>query len=136
MDRFHLYAALALAGVFAACKDSSTAPTAGRSAGQTPSFAAALDTGGGGGGGPGQAHFISNGTSGSVSWFSSSGPAPSDSGGGGGFTFGQVNVSQGGAVNNPQTFLVYFVEQCDAFFFCTFVEGSGLIPNDDLSGGG
>jgi hypothetical protein len=134
-----LCAALALAELLAACKDSSTAPaTAARAAGQTASFATAFDTGGGGGG-PGQSHFVANGNSGFVNWFTSGSAATvSDTGGGGGggFTFGQLSVSQGGSVNNPQTFLFYFIGQCDAFFFCIFKEGSGLIPNNDLSGGG
>lgn len=129
-------AVVTLAGLFAACKDSSTAPAARHAAGPTPSLAAALDTGGGGGGGTGQSHFVANGNSGFVSWFSSGGGTPGDTGIGGGFTFGQLQVSRGGPVNNPQTFLFYFIEQCDAFFFCTLAEGSGLIPNNDLSGGG
>ena len=130
-------AAMALAAVFAACKDSSTAPAAARGAGRTASFAAAFDTTGGGGGGTGQSHFVANGNSGFVNWFSSGSGTPGDTtGGGGGFTFGELNVSRGGQVNSPQTFLFYFIEQCDPSFFCTFTEGSGLIPNTDLSGGG
>src|SRR6266487_4481803 len=65
-----------------------------------------------------------------VSWSSG------DTLGGGGFSFGNLNVSRGGPTNHPQTFLFYFVEQCDVFFNCTFFGGSGLIPNTDLSGGG
>ncbi len=128
-----LSAALALLGPFAGCKDSSSAPAASRAAGQTPTFATAADSGGG----PGQSHFIANGTSGSVNWTVFAGaPAPGDTGGGGGFTFGQLNVSRGGTVNQPQTFLFYVVQQCDAFFSCSFMEGSGLIPNSDLSDAG
>lgn len=129
--QFHIpagCAALALVQLLAACKDSSPTPMA-RAAGPRPSLATVSDTGGGGGGPGNQAHFVANGTSGFVEWFSSDG-------GGGGFAFGELSVSLGGPVNNPQTFLSYFIEQCDAAFFCTFLEGSGLIPNNDLSGGG
>lgn len=132
-----LCAALALGLLFTACKDSSTAP-ATRGAGQTASFATAFDTGGGGGG-RGQSHFVANGNSGFVNWSDSgSAASPSDTGGGGGggFTFGQLSVSRGGSVNTRQTFLFYFIEQCNPFFFCTILEGSGPIPNADLSGGG
>jgi len=133
-----LCAALALGHLLTACKDSSTT-SAAQAAGPRPSFATASDTGGGGGGPGNQSHFISNGTSGFVSWFTSNGPgAPSDTGGGGGggFTSGQLSVNQGGAVNNPQVFLFYFIEQCVAFFFCSFLQGSGTIPSSNLSGGG
>src|SRR3989449_1260297 len=131
-------AALALGYSFAGCKDSTATPAAS-AAGPRPSFATASDTGGGGGGPGNQSHFISNGISGFVSWFTSTGPGtPSDTGGGGGggFTFGQLRVNQGGAGNNPQVFLFYFIEQCDPFFFCSFLEGSGTIPRRNLSGGG
>ena len=133
-------AALALAYPLTACKDSTTTPAA-QAAGPRPSLATASDTGGGGGGPGNQSHFVSNGTSGFVSWFvSNSAVVTSDTGGGGsgsgGFTTGQLSVGQGGSVTNPQTFLFYFIEQCDAFFSCTFMEGSGLIPSSDLSGGG
>ncbi len=127
-----LCATLALA----ACKDSSTAPAAAaRAAGQTASFATAFDSGGGG---PGQSHFVANGDFGAVNWFGFGSAIASDTGGGGGggFTFGSLNVSRGGATNNPQSFLSYFVEQCDVFFNCNFFGGFGLIPNHDLSGGG
>lgn len=121
-------AALALGPILAACnKDAATAPAKTL---HGPSMAVVSDTGGGGGG-TGQSHFVANGNSGFVNWFSSG-----DTLGGGGFTFGEVNVSRGGSVNNPQTFLSYFIEQCDPFFGCTLIEGSGLIPNNDLSGGG
>ena len=76
-----------------------------------------------------QFHFVSNGGSGSVSWFA---PDPA-----GGFTFGSLSVSRGGPTNAPQTSLSYFVVQCDPFGSCTDVrDGFGLIPNNDLSGGG
>lgn len=121
-------AALALGPILAACnKDAATAPAKTL---HGPSMAVVSDTGGGGGG-TGQSHFVANGNSGFANWFSSG-----DTLGGGGFTFGEVNVSRGGSVNNPQTFLSYFIEQCDPFFGCTLIEGSGLIPNNDLSGGG
>ncbi len=130
-----LCAALALAQILAACnKDAATAP--GRTL-QGPSMAAAADTGGGGGG-PGQSHFVANGDFGGVNWFSFTAGAPADSGGGGGggFTFGSLSVNRGGSVSNPQAFLLYFVEQCDGFFFCTFLDGFGTIPARDVSGGG
>jgi hypothetical protein len=76
-----------------------------------------------------QFHFVSNGDFGSLNWFESD-PA-------GGFTFGSLSVSRGGPTNAPQTFLSYFVFQCDPFGSCTDVrDGFGLIPNNDLSGGG
>src|SRR2546426_2600344 len=124
-----LCAALALAHLLTACKDSSTTPTA-LAAGPRPSLATVSDTGGGGGGAGNQSHFVANGNSGSVNWFVSGGA------GGGGFIFGSLGVSRGGSTNSPQTFLSYFVEQCDPFVGCTFFGGSGLIPNGDLSGGG
>ena len=76
-----------------------------------------------------QFHFVSNGGSGSVSWFT---PDPA-----GGFTYGSLSASRGGPTNAPQTSLSYFVFQCDPFGFCTDLrDGFGLIPNNDLSGGG
>ena len=127
-------AALALGYSFAGCKDSTATPAASAN-GPRPSFATASDTGGGGGGPGNQSHFVANGNSGSVNWFVSG--SPSDSGGGGGgFVFGSLGVSRGGSTNSPQTFLSYFIEQCDPFVGCTFFGGNGLIPNGDLSGGG
>jgi len=124
------WAALALVPVFGACKDSTTTPVT-RAAAPRAGFASVADTVIGGGGGSGnQTHFIASGTSGYVSWFS----AGDSSGGGGGFSYGSLNVSRGGATNNPQTFLSYFVEQC-GLYYCAFLGGSGLIPNGDLSGG-
>jgi len=122
--------------LFTACKDSTTTAAA-RSAGPRPSLAIVGDTVGGGGGPGNQSHFVANGSAGSVSWFVSGGSrSPSDSGGGGGgFIFGSLGVSRGGPTNSPQTFLSYFIEQCDPFVGCTFLGGSGLIPNGDLSGG-
>jgi len=130
----HLSAAVALAAALAACnKDAATAP---KKTLQGPSMATVADTGGGGGG-PGQSHFVSNGDFGSVNWSSFSGGTPGDSGGGGGgFVFGSLGVNRGGSVTNPTAFLSYFIEQCDAFFFCTFTQGFGTIPARDLSGGG
>ena len=130
----HLFAALALAAALAACnKDAATAP---KKTLEGPSLATVADTGGGGGG-PGQSHFISNGDFGSVNWSAFPGGTPGDTGGGGGgFVFGSLNVNRGGSVNNPTAFLSYFIEQCDAFFFCTFSQGFGTIPARDLSGGG
>ena len=75
-----------------------------------------------------QFHFVANGDLGSVSWFD-----PSLAGG---FTFGSLSVSRGGPTTNPQTFLSYFVFECDATFSCSVTrDGFGLIPNGDLSGG-
>ncbi len=124
-----LCAVAALGQLLTACKDSPTTAAA-RAAGPRPSLATVSDTGGGGGGPGNQSHFVANGNSGSVNWFVSGGA------GGGGFTFGSLGVSRGGPTNSPQTFLSYFVEQCDPFVGCTFFGGSGLIPNGDLSGGG
>ena len=112
-----------LGGFAVSCQEAATAP---RRAGSTPRFAVVADTGGGGG--SGQFHFVSNGDGGSVNW--SSGDTLS-----GGFSFGFLNVGRGGPTNNAQTFLSYFIEQCDAFFNCSTLEGFGLIPNRDLSGG-
>src|SRR2546428_9605729 len=127
-------AALAVGYSFAGCKDSTATPAASAN-GPRPSFATASDTGGGGGGPGIQSHFVANGNSGSVNWFVSG--SPSDSGGGGGgFVFGSLGVSRGGATNNPQTFLFYFIEQCDPFVGCTFFGGNGPIPHGHLSGGG
>ncbi len=121
------WSGLALVPVFGACKDSTTTPAA-QANGPRPSLATATDTLPGGGGGPGnQTHFISNGAFGSTNWFSSD---PS-----GGFTFGELSVNRGGSVTNPQAFLFYFIEQCNAFG-CTFSEGSGQIPGGDVAGGG
>lgn len=124
MDTRKLVAFAVLLGGFAAsCQEAATAP---RRAGSTPRLAVVADTGGGGGGR--QFHFIANGDGGSVNW--SSGDTLT-----GGFSFGFLNASRGGTTNNPQTFLSYFIEQCDAFFNCSIAEGFGLIPNRDLSGG-
>src|SRR5438094_9301701 len=102
------WSGLALVAVFGACKDSTTN-------GPRPSLATATDTLPGGGGGPGnQTHFIANGASAYVNWFSN------DSGGGGGFSYGYLSVSRGGPTNSPQTFLWYFVEQC-SLYSCTFL---------------
>ena len=111
-------------GVSAGCQESATAP---HRAASGPRFATVSDTGGGGGGGK-QFHFIANGDGGSVSW--SSGDTLS-----GGFSFGFLTVGRGGTTKNVQTFLSYFIEQCDALFNCSIFEGFGLIPNRDLSGG-
>ena len=76
-----------------------------------------------------QVHFVANGDFGNASWFEFD-PA-------GGFTFGFISVNRGGPTTDPQTFLSYFVFQCDPLFSCgTIREGSGLIPNSDLGGGG
>lgn len=124
MDTRKLVALGVLLGGFAtSCQEAATAP---RRAGSTPRFAVAHDTGGGGG--SGQFHFVANGDGGSVNW--ASGDSIS-----GGFSFGFLNVSRGGTTNNIQTFLSYFIEQCDAFFNCNIAEGFGFIPNRDLSGG-
>jgi hypothetical protein len=114
-------AALACGLALIACRDTGTAP---RSAAGTPDFATAQDTGGG------AFHFVSNGVGGSANWSSGG-----DSTGSGGFTFGSLSVNRGGSVNDPQTFLFYFIERCDAVFNCSVASGSGLIPNGDLSGG-
>ncbi len=130
-----LYAPLALAITFGACRDSSTGLVGG-ARGRGPSFATASDTGGGGGPGN-QAHFVANGDFGSVNWSGGFGLSVSDTGGGGGgFTFGTLNVSRGGPTNSPETFLSYFIERCDEFFNCQFFGGNGLIPNQDFGGGG
>jgi hypothetical protein len=128
-----LCAGLALAALFAACRDAAVAPS---KTDQRPSFATVSDTGPGGG--PGQSHFISNSDFASASWFvPTSSATASDTGvGGGGFTFGFVNVSKGGSVTNPQAFLSYFIQRCTAFFSCSVLGGFGLIPPNDVSGGG
>jgi len=123
--RISWFAVLGCGFALVACRDAGTAP---HSAAGTPDFAVAADTGGGGGGK--QSHFVSNGVSAAANWSSGG-----DSTGSGGFSFGSLSVSRGGTVNNPQTFLFYFIERCDAFFNCSVAGGSGLIPNGDLSGG-
>lgn len=123
----HFSTALGFAATLAACnKGAATAP---KKMLQSPSMATVADSTGGGGGGGGsvQSHFVSNGDNGSVNWFSSDG---------GGSVFGNLNVSRGGSVTNPQAFLSYFIEQCDPFFSCTFSDGFGTIPTRDVSGGG
>ncbi len=115
-----LCATLAFAAAFVACQDSSTAPRHGTAV-RTPSFLTTSDPSGGS---ASQFHFVANGDQGFVEWFSIDG---------GGFTFGELAVNRGGSVNNPQTFLFYFAEQCDIFFNCTFADGDGFIPNGDLS---
>ncbi len=121
-----LCAASALGYLLSACKDSATTPAA-QAAGPRPSLATLSDTGGGGGGPGNQLHFVSNGTSAFVQWSTSGSP---------GLVFGSLSVGRGGSTNNPQTFLSYFIERCDPFVGCTVSGGSGLIPNNDLSGGG
>ena len=120
-------AALALVVSFSACKDATTTPAA-QTTGPQASFASVADSGLGGGGSGNQSHFVANGTSASVNWFSN------DSTGGGGFSYGNLSVTRGGPTNNPQTYLWYFVEQC-SLYSCTFLGGNGPIPNADLSGG-
>src|SRR3989454_11183205 len=76
-----------------------------------------------------QFHFVANGDVGNVNWAEFD-PA-------GGFTFGSLSVNRGGPTTDPQTFLSYFVFQCDPSSGCnTIRDGFGLIPNRDLSGGG
>jgi hypothetical protein len=122
-------ALLVLTAAVAACRDSATSPRAG-SVGRGPAFATATDTTGGGGGGVSQAHFIASGDFGSANW------SGGDSASGGGFTFGSLSVNRGGQLDSNQTFLTYFVDQCNAFFTCTVSAGAGVIPNSDLTGGG
>lgn len=115
-------AGIVVGGLAVGCQEAATAP---RRAASGPRFATASDTGGGGGGGK-QFHFVSNGDFGNVAW--------SDSEPSGAFSFGSLSVGRGGTVSAPQTFLSYFIIQCDAFFNCTLLDGFGLIPNADLSG--
>lgn len=118
-------------GLGLACRDSSTGLLGGGRS-KSPSFATVSDTGGGGGPGN-QSHFVANGESAEVSW---SFGTPGDSGGGGGSaTFGSLQVSRGGPTGDPQTFLSYFIERCDASG-CQDFGGSGLIPNQDFTGAG
>lgn len=113
-----------LGGFSAGCQEAATAP---HHAASGPRFATVNDTGGGGGGAK-QFHFIANGDGGSVSW--SSGDTLT-----GEFAFGFLTVGRGGTTKNLQTFLSYFIEQCDALLNCSIIEGFGLILNRDLSGG-
>jgi len=115
---------IVVAGLAVGCQETATSP---RHGGTTPRFATASDTGGGGGGGR-QSHVVANGDIGFANW--SGGDTLS-----GTFNFGSLTVGRSGTTNNPQTFLNYFIEQCDIFFNCSFVYGFGLIPNRDLSGG-
>jgi hypothetical protein len=120
-------ALLVLTAAAAGCKDSSTSPRVGGVA-RGPAFATATDTTGGGG--ASQAHFIASGDFGSANW------SGGDSTSGGGFTFGSLSVSRGGGLDSNQTFLTYFIDQCDAFFNCITSAGAGVIPNSDLTGSG
>jgi hypothetical protein len=124
---------LVFAGTLVTCRDSANAPRAATAAPQA-TFSLASDSVPGPGPGN-QAHFVSNGDFGNISWSGPRSATASDSGPGPG-TFGSLFVSRGGPINAPQTFLSYFIQQCDAFFNCVFFRGSGLIPNSDLSGGG
>ena len=75
-----------------------------------------------------QVHFIANGDFASANWVEFDPTV--------GFVFGFLSVSRGGPTTDPQTFLSYLVFQCDPFFSCNAIrDGSGLIPNSDLSGG-
>src|SRR2546427_536884 len=112
-----------LAAAFVACRDSSTALH--RSAvGSAPSFATAGDTRSTSGN---QSHFNAHGDFASVGWRTN---------GAVGFTLGSVGVNRGGPAGEFQTFLSYFIQQCDDAFNCTFSGGEGLIPNQDFSVGG
>jgi hypothetical protein len=113
-----VYGTLALAAALVAFRDSSTGQP-GRVAGRT-SFATASDTGGESGN---QSHFNAQGDFASALWSVS---------GDGGFTFGSLSVSRGGPTNDPQTFLSYFIRQCDTSFNCSVSSGVGLIPNQDV----
>jgi hypothetical protein len=114
-----VYGALALAAAFIACRDSSTG-LRGRAAGRTPSFATASDPSGGSGN---QNHFNAQGDFANVNWTAD---------GDGGFVLGVLGVNRGGPPNDPQTFLQYFIQQCDSSFNCSLSGGAGQIPNQDL----
>ncbi len=110
-----------LAAALFGCKDASTDPArgvqlrAGPSADLVPSGAVS------------SFHFVSEGDFGGVSWFA---PGPS-----GTFTFGFLNVSEGGSVTAPHVFLFYEVFQCCTFGFVEVSGGFGSIPAGDLTGG-
>jgi len=112
----------ALIAAFVACRDSST-ELQGRLGARSPTFATASDTSGGSGN---QSHFNAHHEFAQAFWRKI---------GAGGFPaeFGSLNVTRGGPPGDPQTFLYYFIEQCDDAFHCSSSNGSGLIPNQDFS---
>ena len=112
----------ALIAAFVACRDSSTALQR-PAVGSAPSFATASDTSGGSGK---QSHFNAHNEFAQAVWRKV---------GAGGFPaeFGSLNVTRGGPPGDPQTFLFYFIEQCEDAFHCSISNGSGLIPNQDFS---
>ncbi len=110
---------VALIATFVACRDSSTALQQ-PAVGAAPSFAIAGETSTTSGN---QSHFTAQGDFANVSWSTS---------GDGGFILGVLGVDRGGPPNDPQTFLTYFIEQCDNSFNCSLSGGAGLIPNQDL----
>src|SRR5207247_1320207 len=71
--------------------------------------------------------FVTNGEFGSVGWFA---PDPT------GFISGSVYFSRGDAVTNPQTFLYYLILHCGDSYCQEVENGSGIIPNGDVAGGG
>ena len=113
-----------LAAALFACKDGSTEPArvaqpgGGPTASLVPSDTVNVS----------HFHFVSEGDFGNVNWFtvdSSSGT----------FTFGFLNVAEGGSVTAPQAFLFYGVFQCCTFGFREVSGGAGPIPAGDLTGG-
>ena len=111
---------VALIATFVACRDSSTALQQ-PAVGAAPSFAIAGETSNTSGN---QSHFTAHGELAAVSWRTR---------GDAGFTLGGVGVNRGGPSGDLQTFLSYFIEQCDNAFNCTVSGGEGLIPNQDFS---
>ena len=118
---------LAFGAAVLACRDA--APAGGAPAG--PNFAVATDTGPGGCDAK-QCHFLADGDGAQVNWFA----AAAGDGGGEVVRFGSLNFSRGGARGQTETFLFFIVTECDpSFLFCTTVRGgSGLIPNEDVTG--
>ncbi len=114
-NRAALYA-VALATLIAGCQDSAPPPGP-----DGPDFGVTSSTT--------QYHFVANGQFGYVNWYQYDTL-------GSWFTYGTVNASRGGTTGNPQTWMEYYVVQCD-WYSCYYLEaGYGLIPNRDLSGGG
>lgn len=74
-----------------------------------------------------------------VSWSGVAGGVASDTGGGGGggtVQFGNADVTRGGTLQTPETFLSYNVVECSPSFCTSLAGGFGKIPNGDFSANG
>ncbi len=113
------------------CQEATTHPegetVAGQSVGVGPTLSPAIS------GAAGRTigfHFVAHGDFGSANWTTE----PDASGN---FIIGNIEVNRGGSGSKAQVSLVYFIDQCDAVFNCSTIEGGvGLIPVGDLLGSG